>query len=52
MNTDEIERAICQDPLLKLYLVESARDQLPKSIKYPTAMVWNTDPTDQPVNTG
>ena len=49
MNTDEIERAICQDPSAEaIFGGVYARDQLPKSIKYPTAMVWNTDPANQP----
>ena len=49
MNTDEIEKAICQDPSAEaIFGGVYARDQLPKSVKYPTAMVWNTDPADQP----
>ena len=49
MNTDEIEKAICQDPSAEaIFGGVYARDQLPESIKYPAAMVWNTDPADQP----
>ena len=49
MNTDHIERAICQDPSAEaIFTGVYARDKLPKSIKYPAAMVWNTDPADQP----
>ena len=49
MNTNEIENAICQDPSAEaIFIGVYARDQLPKSIKYPAAMVWNTDPADQP----
>ena len=49
MNTDEIEKAICQDPSSEaIFAGVYARDQLPKSIKYPAAMVWNTDAADQP----
>ena len=47
MNTDEIEKAICQDPSAEaIFGGVYARDQLPKSIKYRTAVVWNTDPAD------
>ena len=49
MNTEEIEKAICQDPSAEaIFAGVFARDQLPRSIKYPAAMVWNTDPADQP----
>ena len=49
MNTEEIEKAICQDPSAEaIFAGVYAQDQLPRSIKYPSAMVWNTDPTDQP----
>ena len=49
MNTDEIERVICQDPSAEaLFGGVYARDQLPKSMKYPAAMVWNTDPANHP----
>ena len=49
MNTEEIEKAICQDPSAEaVFAGVYARDQIPKSIKYPAAMVWNTDPADQP----
>ena len=49
MNTEEIEKAIGQDPSAEaIFAGVFARDQLPKSIKYPAAMVWNTDPADQP----
>ena len=49
MNTDEIEKVICQDPSAEaIFGGVYARDQLPKSIKYPAAMVWNTDPANQP----
>ena len=49
MNTEEIEKAICQDPSAEaIFAGVYAQDQLPRSIKYPAAMVWNTDPTDQP----
>ena len=49
MNTDEIEKAICQDPSAEaIFGGVYARDHLPKSIKYPAAMVWNTDQADQP----
>ena len=50
MNTEEIEKAICKDPSAEAgFAGVYARDQLSKSIKYPAAMVWNTDPADQPV---
>ena len=49
MNTDEIERAICQDPSAEaIFAGVYARDQLPNSVRYPAAMVWNTDPANQP----
>ena len=49
MNTEEIKKAICQDPSAEaIFAGVYARDQLPRSIKYPAAMVWNTDPADQP----
>ena len=48
MNTEEIEKAICQDPSAEaIFAGVYARDQLPRSIKYPVAMVWNTDPANQ-----
>ena len=44
MNTDEIEKAICQDPSAEaIFAGVYACDQLPESIKYPAAMVWNTE---------
>ena len=49
MNTEEIERAICQDPSAEtIFCGVFARDKLPQTVKYPTAMVWNTDPADEP----
>ena len=49
MDTIEIERAICQDPSAEsIFAGVYVRDQLPKSVRYPAAMVWNTDPADQP----
>ena len=49
MNTEEIEKAICRVPSAEsIFARVYARDQLPELIKYPAAMVWNTDPADQP----
>ena len=49
MNTIEIEKAICQDPSAEaIFAGVYAQDQLPNTVQYPCAMVWNTDPADQP----
>ena len=49
MDTNQIERAICQDPWAEaIFGGVYARDCLPKVVKYPCAMVLNTDPADEP----
>ena len=48
MNTLEIERVITQDPCGEAVFADVfARDQLPATIDYPCAMVWNTDPSNE-----
>ena len=49
MDTNEIERAIRQDPSAdEVFAGVYARDKLPEMVSYPCAMVWNTDPSDKP----
>ena len=49
MNTLEIERAITQDPCAEaVFAGVYAKDCLPDTVRCPCAMVWNTDPADEP----
>ena len=49
MDTREIERAIAQHPCAAaIFSGVYARDQLPQVVKYPCAMVLNTDPVNKP----
>ena len=49
MNTLEIERAVCTDPAAEeIFGGVYASDQLPETVRYPCAMVLNTDPADEP----
>lgn len=49
MNTNEIEKVIQQNSCApEVFAGVFARDRIPKRIKYPCSMVWNTDPAHKP----
>lgn len=49
MDTNQIEQVLRQDPYAEtIFSGVFARDQLPKTVQYPCAMVLNTDPADEP----
>ena len=49
MDTLELERAIGQDPWAEeQFSGVYPRDRLPKTVRYPCAMILNTDPASEP----